>query len=127
MVTRWPVLVVLVAALCAAQLSSAQNAPAQNAASQATTVESLGVSFKNIRRQLAIPTKESNPFRYNYQVEVIGKQPRIDFFKDYYLGKASGVSYGSPTHAEAVQMMTPFPFNMHSAGMAIIGGDKRKK
>jgi hypothetical protein len=126
MVTRWPVLVVLVAALGAAQPSLAQTMPAQNATSSASTVESLGVSFKNIRRQLAIPTKESNPFRYNYQVEVIGKQPRIDFFKDFYLGKEGGVNYGSPTHYELLQEMTPMPFKMHTGGMAIIGGGKKK-
>ena len=82
------------------------------AASSSSIADGLGVSLKNVRKQLVIPGKPGggSDLRYNFQVEVIGRQPRIEFFKEFNLTKEGGVSYGAPTHQEILNTVTPMGF-----------------
>ncbi len=70
-------------------------APAPQAQSQPQppppTAEAMGVSLKNIRRQASAPPgTERGPgdgLRYDFFVDVFGKRPAIDFFKDFDLSR----------------------------------------
>jgi hypothetical protein len=70
----------------------------------------LPVSIERIRRKLAqAPRATGGGLRLEYYVEVYGKSPRIDLFTDF--DPAVGpVQYGSPTHREFLDLVTPEEF-----------------
>jgi hypothetical protein len=73
--------------------------------------ESMGVSLKSIRQNLnrLPPEKKSTAtgMRYDFFVDVLGKRPAIDFFKDFDLSTKGGVRWGTPTHAEILSAVSP--------------------
>jgi len=99
------------------QVGSEAKAPAER---ESAANESLIVSVSKIRKQLVLPGKVgASPFRYNFEVEVVGKQPKIDFFQEFNLSKYSGVEYGAPTHMEILNTVTPMGFRMYP-GMSLL-------
>jgi hypothetical protein len=101
-------------AACLLAPPAAAQPPAASRTAEATT-ETIGVSLKNIRKKLDVaPAVKPGPgLRLEYRVDVIGKPPPPDFFKDFSLATAGGVKYGGPTHQELVNAMTPLPFRSH--------------
>jgi hypothetical protein len=79
-----------------------------------TSAESMGVSIKSIRSQLqqtsapAQPRVSGSGLRYDFFVDVLGKRPPIDFFRDYDLSTKGGVRWGAPTHQEILNAMSPY-------------------
>jgi hypothetical protein len=122
-----PLTVVLVAIGCLASVpADVQHQPPQPATSP-SSVDRLGISLKNIRRQLqAAPAIASGELRYNIQVEVVGKEPRLEFFRDFNLSPSGGVRYGSPTHQEILNMATPLPFRNWVGGVDVLSLGKKQ-
>jgi len=76
-------------------------------------LQAMGVSLDRIRRLLGEkpPTEPSAKFsslRLEYHLEVVGKSPRVEFFKDFDIGKVTAVQYGGMTHAEFMKLTAPF-------------------
>ena len=126
---------VAVAILLLAPLVSARQPPAQaKPASQPQTqtpppsAESLGISLKNIRRQVpdTSPSQQAakSGLRYDFFVDVYGKRPAIDFFKDFDLSKGGAVRWGGVTHQEILDAVTPYPFRVYTGGINVLGGRK---
>lgn len=72
----------------------------------------MGVSLDRIRRLLreTPPTKRSEVsslLKLEYYIDVVGRSPRIEFFKDFDIGKATAVQYGGMTHAEFMRITAP--------------------
>jgi hypothetical protein len=92
------------------------------------TAESLGVSLKNIRKQVP-ETSPSQPtgsgLRYDFFVDVFGKRPAIEFFKDFDLSKGGAVKWGGVTHQEILNAVTPYPFRLYTGGIELLGGKKK--
>jgi hypothetical protein len=77
---------------------------------EAVPVPELPVSVERIRRKLAqAPRAKGNGLRLEYYVEVYGKSPRIDLFTDFD-PTVGPVQYGSPTHREFLDVVTPEEF-----------------
>jgi hypothetical protein len=78
------------------------------------SAESMGVSLKAIRSQLKDvsvprePTSSGSGMRYDFFVDVLGKRPPIDFFRDFDLSTKGGVRWGAPTHSEILNAVTPY-------------------
>ncbi len=122
--TRW-LAAVLLAPACLAVPALAQQT-ASPASTASASVNSLGVSLKNIRRQLQAPsTIGSGELRYHIQVEVVGKNPPVEFFKDFNLSSSGGVGYGSPTHQEILNAVTPWAFRNWGGGVDVLSLKKR--
>ena len=117
-------LLLLTPAVSARQAPAQAQAPVQSQPpaqpppqTQTPTADAMGVSLKNIRRQ-ATPTapvdrRSDSPFRYDFFVDVIGKRPAIDFFKDFDLSTRGPVRYGGVTHQEILNAVTPFPYHIY--------------
>jgi hypothetical protein len=95
------------------QAQTAQVQPQAKDAPPGVDLPSLGVSLDRIRKLLreTPPTKPSGVsslLRLEYHVEVVGKEPRVDFFKDFNIGKVTAVQYGGMTHAEFMRVTAPF-------------------
>lgn len=90
----------------------------------------MGVSLKNIRKQVPEPSESmkasGDGLRYDFFIDVYGKRPAIDFFKDFDLSKGGGVRWGGVTHQEILNAVTPFPFHVYSGGIQVLGGKKKK-
>jgi hypothetical protein len=93
------------------------------------TADSLGVSLKSIRKQLKDmppPQKSSaTGMRYDFYVDVLGKRPAIEFFKEFDLSMQSGVRWGGVTHQEILNAITPFPFR-NFGGVDLLSIGKKK-
>ena len=89
----------------AAGPSSAQRTPA------APSVESLGMSFERIKRELRIlpPSTAKTPLKLEYYVEVQGLAPPIPIFRPGEL-TTGPVPYGAPTHWDMMTHVTPEAF-----------------
>jgi hypothetical protein len=107
----------LVFVLGAALAAAAQQAPADPpAAEPAPEVDAtkLGVSLDRIQKGLRMsPSTESqsgDAIRLNFQVQVFGTVPRLEFFKDF--DPVNGPDrYGAPSHGQMVQYWTPQEFS----------------
>jgi hypothetical protein len=119
---------VLIAVLVAGPVSAAadQASPEQPAKQQETepagsastqqTAE-LPVSVERIRRKLAqAPPSKTSGLRLEYYVEVYGRSPHIDLFTDFD-PTAGAVQYGSPTHQEFLDLVTPQEFKSPPADL----------
>ena len=115
----------------APQSTTAKPTPQAQSHSQAPppTAEAMGVSLKNIRRQAsaAPPTERQSGtgLRYDFFVDVFGKRPAIDFFKDFDLSREGPVRYGGVTHQEILNAATPFPFHIYTGGISVPLGKKK--
>jgi len=90
----------------------------------AASAESMGVSLKSIRKQLdAMPPPKKSAgvgMRYDFFVDVLGKRPPIEFFKDFDLSTQGGVRWGGVTHQEILNAVTPFPFRNYGGGVDLL-------
>jgi hypothetical protein len=99
--------------------------------SQATppSADSMGVSLKNIRKQVPETSPSQKPagsgLRYDFFVDVYGKRPAINFFKDFDLSKGGPVRWGGVTHQEILNAVTPFPFRAYTGGIDLLAGQKK--
>jgi hypothetical protein len=115
----------------AAQQPPAQTPPkASQPQAQGTppSAESMGISLKNIRKQVPETSPSQQPagtgLRYDFFVDVFGKRPAIDFFKDFDLSKGGPVRWGGVTHQEILNAVTPFPFRAYTGGIDLLAGKK---
>jgi hypothetical protein len=71
--------------------------------------QAIGVSLDRIKRQLREqpPTKSESLLRLEYHIEVVGRMPVLDLFKDFNIDKASAVPYGGMTHSEFLGLVAP--------------------
>ena len=101
----------------------------QSQAPPPSAESSLGVSLKNIRNQVPVPSESQRPaaegLRYDFFVDVYGKRPAIDFFKDFDLSRGGAVKWGGVTHQEILNAVTPFPFRLYTGGIDLLGGKKK--
>lgn len=106
--------VLLAAHLAAPAASWAQAAPpAASAQPPAVDGSRLGVSLDRIRRELAQAqaadaAPDDGRIRFSFSVEVVGSAPKIDLLQGFSL--KGGVPYGSPTHQEVLDVITPREF-----------------
>ena len=118
---RRGIAVILVLALTAPGAAWAQAAPTQAPPSKSPGESSqppvdaskLGVSLSRIKRELAqaeavdaLP--EDGRLRFSFTVDVVGQAPKINFLEGFPLSGA--VPYGSPTHQEVLDVLTPKEF-----------------
>jgi hypothetical protein len=99
--------------------------PEQPPASPAPSVESLGMSFERIRRQLRIlpASTAKTPLKLEYYVEVQALMPPIPLFKPGEL-TTGPVPYGAPTHRDMMDHVTPEAFKAGTvpiSSLAIMG------
>ena len=109
----------LIVILCTAVQAAAQqvqdppaplDAPAPETAVDATK---LGVSLDRIQKGLrvtpSIDTQSGTALRLNFQVQVYGTAPRLEFFKDF--DPVNGPDrYGAPSHRQMLDYWTPEEF-----------------
>jgi hypothetical protein len=62
-----------------------------------------------IRRGLreAPRSTKSSLLNLEFHVDVVGKAPKIDLFKDFNLSSGSAVHYGGMTHGEFMKIVAP--------------------
>jgi hypothetical protein len=92
--------------------SSPPDPSAQSSASQ-VDASKLGVSLSRIKRELAqadaaAARPDDGRLRFSFTVDVVGQAPKIDFLDGFPVSGA--VPYGSPTHQEVLDVITPKPF-----------------
>jgi len=98
--------------------------------------ESMGVSLKAIRNQLKQApepkpgTPTGNGMRYDFYVDVLGKRPPFEFFKDFDLSTKGGVRWGAPTHYEVLSVISPVWVNNarpYGGGVNLLTVGKKKR
>ena len=126
-------ILLLLAPQVSAQQQQSQAPPPSRPQTQAKPPageSSMGVSLKNIRKQVPVPSESKPPtgtgLRYDFFVDVYGKRPAIDFFKDFDLSKDGAVKWGGVTHQEILNAVTPYPFHIYTGGIEVLGGKKKK-
>ena len=79
------------------------------------SVESLGISFDRIKRELRIlpPSTAKTPLKLEYYVEVQGLMPPLPLFRPGEL-TTGPVPYGAPTHSDMMDHVTPLAFKSPS-------------
>lgn len=91
----------------------------------APSVDSLGLSFARIKRELRTlpPSTAQTPLKVEYYVEVQGVAPPIPIFRPGEL-TTGPVPYGAPTHSDMMSHVTPEEFKSPSipiSGIVIMG------
>ena len=88
------------------------------------TADAMGISLKSVRKHASVPPgteqQSGTGLRYDFFVDVFGKRPAIDFFKDFDLSTKRAVRYGSVTHEELLNAVTPYPFRIYTGGINIL-------
>jgi len=89
------------------------------------SVESLGMSFDRIKRELRIlpPSTAKSAIKLEYYVEVQGLMPPLPLFRPGEL-TTGPVPYGAPTHWDMMDHVTPQAFKSPTipiSGIAIMG------
>jgi hypothetical protein len=88
------------------------------------TAEGMGVSLKSVRRQAMPPPaterQSGTGLRYDFFVDVFGQRPAINFFKDFDLSTKGAVRYGSVTHQELLNAVTPYGFHIYSGAVDLL-------
>jgi hypothetical protein len=116
----------LAPAVWAQTSGTAAGAPAARRGSQAApaSAEALGVSLRAIRQQFKeaplLPRAPGAGLRYDFFVDVLGKRPAIEFFKDFDLSTEGAVKWGGVTHQEILNAVTPFPFQHYGMGLDVL-------
>jgi hypothetical protein len=117
------VIVLLLVALVAVPAAAfAQQPP------PAVDATKLGVDLSRIKRELAEAQAEESsddPLRLKFYVDVVGTAPKIDFLEGFNVD--GPVSYGSPTHKEVLEVLTPKEFRspvIPFYGLAVLAAQK---
>ena len=89
------------------------------------SVESLGMSFDRIKRELRIlpPSTAKSAIKLEYYVEVQGLMPPLPLFRPGEL-TTGPVPYGAPTHWDMMDHVTPLAFKTGTvpiSSLAIMG------
>lgn len=88
----------------------AARAPGAEAPAAAAEASALPVSLERIKRRMAAVRETGNGRRkllnLNYYVDVYARAPSIEIFRDFD-PDGETVSYGSPTHLEMLEAVTP--------------------
>ena len=122
-------LVGLQPAVVGAQQGSAPGTAATQAlpapAPAVPSVESLGMSFDRIKRELRIlpPSTVNSPLKLEYYVEVQGLMPALPLFRPGEL-TTGPVPLGAPTHRDMIDHVTPLAFKSGTvpvSSLAIMG------
>jgi hypothetical protein len=106
--------------------AGAQAAPAPGVQTVTVpSVESLGMSFDRIKRELRIlpPSTAKTPLKVEYYVEVQGLMPALPIFRPGEL-TTGPVPYGAPTHWDMMDHVTPEAFKSPTipvSAIAIMG------
>lgn len=110
--------VLLVALLTApapvwAQAAQGATQPPADASPPAVDASKLGVSLSRIKRELAQADEaaskpDDDRLKFSFSVQVVGQAPKINFLEGFPLSGA--VPYGSPTHQEVLDVLTPKEF-----------------
>jgi hypothetical protein len=80
---------------------------------QAVDASKMGVDLSRIKRELSQAQAEASegsndPLRLQFNVQVVGVAPRIDFLEGFNV--EGPVPYGPPTHDEVLNVLTPREF-----------------
>jgi hypothetical protein len=104
------VVLFIVSTLLTASISGAQPAPEG---------EASPFSLDRIRRQLDDAPRVANAegLRLRYYLDVYGRMPPLDLFKDFDL-EVGPLAYGSPTHNEILDVVTPREFRAPVANLS---------
>ncbi|MFO7693351.1 MAG: hypothetical protein R6V57_09730 [Vicinamibacterales bacterium] len=91
----------------------------------APSIDSLGLSFARIKRELRTlpPSTAQTPLKLEYYVEVQGLAPPIPIFRPGEL-TSGPVPYGAPTHSDMMSHVTPEEFKsprIPVSGIVIMG------
>ena len=106
-----------------------QAAPPETPAEAPPAVDAtrLGVSLERIQKGLRVKPTEtalSTPLRLNFQVQVYGTAPRLQFLKDF--DPVNGPDrYGAPSHSQMLQYREPQEFSspvMPISAIAVAAG-----
>ena len=116
--TRFAVVAAVGVGLAAPAAAAAQEAPGTpgarapgaEAPAAAAEASALPVSLERIKRRMAAVREADNGRRkllnLNYYVDVYARAPSIELFRDFD-PDGETVSYGSPTHLEMLEAVTP--------------------
>lgn len=113
--TRFAVVAAVGMGLAAPAAEAAQEASATRAAARgpgaeaAAEASALPVSLERIKRRMAAVREAGNGrklLNLNYYVDVYARAPSIELFRDFD-PDGEAVSYGSPTHLEMLEAVTP--------------------
>jgi len=123
-----PALACLLALLIGLQPAAAlarQGAGLDASPQAAPSIDSLGLSFARIKRELRTlpPSTDQTPLKVEYYVEVQGLAPPIPIFRPGEL-TTGPVPYGAPTHADMMAHVTPEEFRsprIPVSGIVIMG------
>ena len=93
-----------------AQEASDAREPGAEAPAAAAETSALPVSLERIKRRMAAVQEAGDGRRklldLNYYVDVYARAPSIELFRNFDTDSET-VSYGSPTHAEMLEAVTP--------------------
>ena len=112
--TRFAVVAAVGMGLAAPAAAAAQEVPGARAAArepgaEAPAASALPVSLERIKRRMAAVREAGNGrklLNLNYYVDVYARAPSIELFRDFD-PDGEAVSYGSPTHLEMLEAVTP--------------------
>lgn len=111
--TRFAVVAAVGMGLAAPAAAAAQEAPGTpgaEAPAAAAEASALPVSLERIKRRMAAVREAGDGRRkllnLNYYVDVYARAPSVELFRDFDLDGET-VSYGSPTHLEMLEAVTP--------------------
>lgn len=94
----------------ASETPTAAREPGAEAPAAAAEATALPVSLERIKRRMAAVQEAGNGRRklldLNYYVDVYARAPSIELFRNFDTDSET-VSYGSPTHAEMLEAVTP--------------------
>ena len=86
----------------------------------------LGVSISRIQRGLRLSEAREQvsgtPFKIEYQIQVFGTAPRLDFLKDFDINPNAPLAYGAPTHSEFLNHWTPQAYRSPPADFGALAG-----
>ncbi len=86
-----------------------QGSRTETAATAPVDVDRLPLDLQRLEQQLrrSTETEQRDGLRLQYNIQVFGRTPRIDFFTPQDVRGTGPVPYGAPPHREMLDVMTP--------------------
>jgi hypothetical protein len=100
----------------------------QATAAPGTSIDAskLGVSMSRIQRGLRMSEARERfsgtPFKLEYQIQVFGTAPQLDFLKEFDISPNAPLSYGAPTHNDFLNHWTPQAYRSPPADFGALAG-----